>query len=117
MSPSRLAPVSSTPYIRARLNYPKDKEYRRVKVSQQLVDKIAKHVADAGLGPDDLLFGMHPNEHVIPATRPAPDPEALGTTEPDAAGRRYRHAAPSAATTLASADAGRVRMPSPSTAP
>jgi integrase len=41
-------------------DYPKDREYRRVKVSQQLVDKINRHIADAGLGPDDLLFANAP---------------------------------------------------------
>jgi integrase len=36
--------------------YPKDKEYRRLKLSTQLVQKIEAHVRSEGLGPGDLMF-------------------------------------------------------------
>ena len=38
--------------------YPKDKEYRRLKLSQQLVDKLVAHIGARQLGPDDLIFTM-----------------------------------------------------------
>lgn len=72
-------------------DYPKDKEYRRFKLSGQIVGKIKAHIAAKGLGPDDLLFAYPP------ATEPksrradrgaAPPP---GMTEPNENGRRYRH--------------------------
>jgi integrase len=37
-------------------DYPKDKEFRRFKLSQQITAKIGAHVAAKGLGEDDLLF-------------------------------------------------------------
>src|SRR6266700_1465053 len=37
-------------------DYPKDKEYRRFKLSQQIVTKIEAHVTARRLGEDDLLF-------------------------------------------------------------
>jgi integrase len=72
--------------------YPKDGEYRRVKVSQQLTDKIKAYIADTGRGPDDLLFRMRIEDQPrVPEPRVPPDPATLGQTEPDARGRRYRH--------------------------
>jgi integrase len=69
--------------------YPKDKEYRRVKLSPQIVAKLKAHIKARGLGPDGLLFARR-------AAAPAPlrvvtEPEALGFTKPNEAGRRYRH--------------------------
>jgi integrase len=72
-------------------DYPKDREHRRVKVSQQLVDKLLHHIAFGALGPDDLLFALDAKPVPAPLPRVSPDPAALGSTEPDAAGRRYRH--------------------------
>jgi integrase len=37
-------------------DYPKDKEYRRLKLSAQISAKIAAHIRARRLGPDDLLF-------------------------------------------------------------
>jgi integrase len=42
--------------------YPKDKEYRRLKLSAQLVQKIEAHVRTEGLGHGDLLFAPRPGE-------------------------------------------------------
>jgi integrase len=72
-------------------DYPKDKEYRRFKLSQQITAKIQAHVAAKGLGDDDLIFTYQPP--TVPRTR-RPDITATppwGMTEPNEQGRRYRH--------------------------
>ena len=71
-------------------NYPKDKEYRRFKLSAQITAKIAAHITAHGLGPDDLLFSYQPPGHPTTRGRRAVD-ESPGMTEPDENGRRYRH--------------------------
>src|SRR5690242_11854467 len=38
--------------------YPKDMEYRRLKLSIQLVGKLCAHIQSSDLGPDDLIFPM-----------------------------------------------------------
>ena len=40
-------------------DYPKDKEYRRLKLSAQITAKLLAHIRARGLGPDDLLFSYH----------------------------------------------------------
>jgi integrase len=72
-------------------DYPKDKEYRRFKLSQQTTAKIQAHVIAKGLSSDDLLFTYQPPSQ--PRTRrddrgAAPLP---GMTEPNEKGRQYRH--------------------------
>jgi integrase len=73
-------------------DYPKDREYRRLKLSAQITAKLKAHVSEVGLGPDDLLFrapaveGPHPRK-----LRLAANPDRLGRTKPNVAGRRYRH--------------------------
>ena len=72
-------------------DYPKDKEYRRFKLSQQITAKIQAHVTARGLGSDDLLFTYQPPAQ--PSTR-RPDTSAtppMGMTEPNEKGRQYRH--------------------------
>jgi integrase len=69
--------------------YPKDKEYRRLKLSPQIVAKLQAHIKARGLGPDGLLFARRPSA-------PAPlcvvtESGVLGFTEPNDAGHRYRH--------------------------
>lgn len=69
--------------------YPKDKEYRRFKLSPQIAAKLKAYIEDSKLERDDLLFVYRPEE---PAERPKLEPgDHLGLTEPNAAGRRYRH--------------------------
>jgi hypothetical protein len=60
-------------------------------MSDQIVRKLAEHMAAHDLGADDLLFTRRGD--LGPCTRPTvlPDPETLGWTEPNGAGRRYRH--------------------------
>jgi integrase len=70
-------------------DYPKDKEYRRFKLSAQITAKLIDHAAAAGLGRDDLLFSYRPRARTA-ARPPAPDGHA-GMTEPDGNGHSYRH--------------------------
>src|SRR5215467_11681472 len=83
--------------------YPKDKEFRRVKVSAQLANKIDTHIKGGGLGPDDLIFAMPAQDSPTIRLRSVPDLAALGLTKPNAAGRQYRHA------TMSGYNAGRCR--------
>src|SRR5215469_13926175 len=69
--------------------YPKDKEYRRLKLSSQITAKLRAHTAARGLGPDGLLFARH--SALLAPLRVVAEPGALGFTEPNAAGHRYRH--------------------------
>lgn len=71
------------------VEYPKDKEYRRVKLSPQIVAKLKEHIQVYALDPDALLFARRP----APSTplRVIIEPDALGFTDPNEAGRRYRH--------------------------
>jgi integrase len=71
--------------------YPKDKEYRRLKLSTQLTVKIAAHIKDANLGPGDLIFAMAPQDSPAARLRAVPDLAAPGFTKPNTAGRQYRH--------------------------
>jgi len=71
--------------------YPKDKEWRRLKISRQLSDKIVAHIERHGLTDDDLLFRMQPPESPAARLRALPDPSALGFTKPNSADRQYRH--------------------------
>jgi len=72
-------------------DYPKDKEYRRFKLSTQITAKIQAHVAANGLGSNDLISTYRPPEG--PKTRrrdmgAAPMP---AMTDPTEKGRQYRH--------------------------
>lgn len=72
-------------------DYPKDGEFRRFKLSAQIVAKIAAHIKAKRLGSDDLIFAMRDRDDIRPVLRVAPDPETLGWTEPNEKGRSYRH--------------------------
>jgi integrase len=71
-------------------DYPKDKEYRRLKLSAQITAKIVVHIQARGLGPDDLLFSYQAPDRPA-ARRGLGVIETAGLTDPDASGRRYRH--------------------------
>jgi integrase len=82
-------------------DYPKDQEHRQLKLSPQVVRKIAAHIEQRGIGADDLLFPM-------PELPPRPlrvltDPATLGLTKPNLVGRRYQHG------TLSGYSAGKCR--------
>jgi integrase len=83
--------------------YPKDKEWRRVKISNQLADKIAAHIAAEQLADADLMFTLRVPEPTAPRLRVVPDPNQLGLTAPNTEGRRYKHG------TLSGYNAGRCR--------
>jgi integrase len=83
--------------------YPKDKEYRRLKLSQQLTAKLTAHANDSGLIADDLFFPIPPQDSPAAPLRALPDIAALGFTKPNAAGRQYRHG------TMSGYNAGRCR--------
>ena len=69
--------------------YPKNTKYRRFKLSRQVVARISAHISEGHLEAGDLLFTapVGPQRRLIVL----PDPETLGLTEPNGAGRRYRH--------------------------
>ena len=83
--------------------YPKDKEYRCLKLSAHLADKLAAHITDSSLGEDDLLFPMPPQDTPATRLRALPDITTLGFTRPNSAGRQYRHG------TMSGYNAGRCR--------
>ena len=83
--------------------YPKDGEWRRVSVSEQLTDKLVSHISAEALDDDDLLFAIRVHEAAQPRLRAVPDPNTLGMTEANAAGRKYKHG------TLSGYNAGRCR--------
>lgn len=68
--------------------YPKDKEYRRFKLSQQITGKLDAHAASNGLSHDDLLFTYRASAQPR-AKRSATAPS--GMTGPNEKGRRYPH--------------------------
>jgi integrase len=72
-------------------DYPKDREYRRFKLSEQITAKLQAHAIVTGRGDDDLFFTYQPP--TLPRAR-RPDFSAIpppGLTEPNENGRQYRH--------------------------
>jgi integrase len=76
--------------------YPKDKEYRRLKLSPQITVKLKAHIQARGLDADALLFVRRVATSA--PLRMVTDPVTLGLTEPNEAGRQYRHGTLSAYT-------------------
>jgi integrase len=101
-------------------DYPKDKQYRRVKLSSDITTVLGQHNQSNGLNRDDLLFAMptpgaDPN-HTAAADTPPPDLTDLGRTD------RIRsdaptNTAPSPPTTWAAAAANTAATPAPTTEP
>lgn len=77
-------------------DYPKDKEFRRFKLSTQIVNKLSAHTTRHGLEGNDLLFAFRRQAKPGQPLRSVPNPDELGLTEPNAQGRRYRHGTTSA---------------------
>lgn len=84
-------------------HYPKDKEYRRLKLSPQITAKLKAHIQARSLDPGALLFARRAGPPM--ALRVITEPGMLGLTEPNEAGRQYRHG------TLSAYTAGRCRCP------
>ncbi|WP_406673777.1 tyrosine-type recombinase/integrase [Nonomuraea sp. N2-4H] len=78
--------------------YPKDGEFRRFKLTAQIMAKIEAHIEGENLGADDLLFVWRQDSKAKPPLRLARNPAELGLTEPNEKGRRYRHGTLSAYT-------------------
>ena len=73
-------------------NYPKNREWRQLGLTPQLVTQIQAHVAQAALGPNDLLFAYSlPRQARRQRPATLPDPATLGLTEPNHRGRQYQH--------------------------
>jgi integrase len=72
-------------------DYPKNTHTRRLKLSPGVTRKLADHIEKNEIGPGDLLFTLPPDTEPD-ADAPAPPPDDLGLTEPNAAGRQYKHA-------------------------
>ena len=70
--------------------YPKDKEYRRLKLSHHIVDALVAYASARAIGLDDLLFTL-PDKAPRLRLRVLPDPAQLGFTTPNVKGRQYRH--------------------------
>jgi integrase len=80
--------------------YPKDREWRRVRLAPHMISKIREHITGRDVGPEDLIFQMPHDIQPRRRRRPAvlPDPTSLGLTEPNSQGRRYSHGTKSAYT-------------------
>jgi integrase len=72
-------------------DYPKNREFRRLKLSSSLVTWLTAYAAARRLGPGDLLFPAPTAASHRPVVRALPDARGLGVTAPNEAGRRYRH--------------------------
>jgi integrase len=72
-------------------DYPKDKEYRRFKLSAQITTKISAHISANNLGSSDLLFSYIPPAQSRSRQLSSPSTTPLGMTEPNERGRSYRH--------------------------
>lgn len=77
--------------------YPKSRRSRRLKLDPQLVDGLVAHVAERRLAPDDLLFTVDMVQTSTQQPRLV-SVDDLGLTQPNEAGRRYRHGTLSAYT-------------------
>jgi integrase len=71
--------------------YPKDKQTRRFKISVQIIAKLTAYIKEQRLADGDLLFVYTPVTSDGTDRRTAPDPTNLGLTDPNEAGRQYRH--------------------------
>ncbi len=80
-------------------DYPKDKEYRRIKLSADITTALTEHITGRRLGRDDLLFTLpevdtaegNAAADTAPAGPNSPDGD-LGVTAPNPDGRSYPHA-------------------------
>jgi integrase len=76
--------------------YPKDKEYRRIKLSPAVSTALADHIVTHGLTPHDLLFPLtlltiDPSVTPPPPAHTQPLDGSLGRTQPIGAGHTYPH--------------------------
>jgi integrase len=81
--------------------YPKDREWRRFKLTAQITAQLGDYIRDHQLVPDELIFAYAPVKAAAPSLPGHPD--ALGLSAPNAEGRQYRHG------TLSAYSAGRCK--------
>lgn len=74
-------------------DYPKDGEWRTLRLADHLVKKIDYYITVNDIGEDDLLFEFKQPTESRRRLGPGdlPDPITLGYTEPNAKGSTYRH--------------------------
>ncbi|RAY12298.1 site-specific integrase [Actinomadura craniellae] len=85
-------------------DYPKDREHRVLKLSRQITDKLATYTRAEQLHDGELLFFLRSQElSQPPRLRVLADPDTLGLTARNEAGRTYRHG------TLSGYSAGKCR--------
>ena len=72
-------------------NYPKDREHRRLKLNPHVLDAIRAHIKVNGIGRKELLFPLGLLDQATAAADATSKLVDLGLTEPNAAGRTYRH--------------------------
>ncbi|MBV9448050.1 MAG: tyrosine-type recombinase/integrase [Streptosporangiaceae bacterium] len=73
------------------VNYPKDKEFRRFKLSTQICRKLAAHIKELGLGPEDLLLARRNQARPPIASASDIAPPEPTFMDPSPSGHRYRH--------------------------
>jgi integrase len=78
--------------------YPKGKEHRRLKLSDQIFHKLKTHRDAQNLTRDDLLFSIRNQQNNKPAMRIVPNPDELELCPPNEKGRQYKHGTLSAYT-------------------
>jgi integrase len=83
--------------------YPKDREYRRFKLSTQITEKLTAHRDAKQLKPNDLLFAVRDQGRSTPMLKAVPNPDELGLTPATPEGRQYQHG------TLSAYNAGQCR--------
>jgi len=71
--------------------YPKDQEHRRLKINQHVLDALSEHVATHKIGRNDLVFPLGLFQEPVGSNAGHAAIADLGFTEPNAAGRSYRH--------------------------
>jgi integrase len=72
-------------------DYPKDGEYRRFKLSRQIVDKLIAHIEAERLSDNDLFFAFRQDDQPKVRRRTVQDCSYLGRTEANEKGRTYEH--------------------------
>jgi len=98
-------------------DYPKDKEYRRFKLSRQITAKIRAHVMAMGLRDDDLLFFYQAPGESRTRQRSTVSTLPLGITEPNEKGCQYRHGTLTAYITPVNAAVSTAVVPTRTTVP
>jgi integrase len=71
--------------------YPKDREHRRLKLNEQVLDALTAHITANRIGRKELLFRLGLLDQASATADAASEDLDLGLTEPNLDGRVYRH--------------------------